>query len=339
MSVFARHHCRLFMGAPHDRAGTQRWVSRYNAAASRRRIAVGAQHRGPARRWSADGSPLPRFAPALRSVTANAEELWQHHGTDSDRAFGRVVHAVLHQGLLEAQTDPLTQRLLGLLHDMRRGPQRTELERQLITHEMRRASRLLETCWDAEKANFGGDLEAWKKRAADYVGRYVATDDYLFAKLWRYPLGSGKGQTKLVPMLEFPFRVRTRSGVTLVGRFDRVDERESRPVVIDYKTGPPRSMTALRHDHQLLLYAAAIADLTGARSVTCEIHWLSTGTKSTLVFSGAELRRAREEAARYVRQMERHALYGTPRPESHSAEPMPRPGAQPKPEVEGPAAA
>lgn len=323
----------------HDPTYAQRWAMRAPASRGTRRVAVPSHRHGAdvASRNAVRAVERPLFQPHLRAVTPNVSNLWEHRGTDSDRAFGRTVHEVLHRGLLELQTDPLSQDLIGRLRTMRAGAARTEVERRLIEHEMRRAGRLLSTVWESEKGSFPVEAETWRRRAADYIGRYVASDEYLLAAVWRYPIRDAKGQTTLVPMLEFPFRVRTRSGVVLVGRFDRVDDRGGRPVVIDYKTGPPRSMTALRHDHQLLLYAAAIADLTGARSVTCEIHWLSTGTRSSLVFSGAELRRAREEAAKYVRQAERHALFGTPGPEAHVPEPMPR-SARP-PAAEGPAAA
>jgi ATP-dependent exoDNAse (exonuclease V) beta subunit len=309
----------------YDATHTQRWAARQPSFRHFRRYPAAAKvQRTPTSRWTAAVDERPRFQPKLRSVPSRStQEFWDHRGTTSDRAFGRTVHAVLHQALLEMQTDPVSQKL----HErMGQGPaaQRTETERKLIEHEMQRASRLLARVWGTENDNFPHEPDAWRSRAADYIGRYVSSDDYLRAKVWHYPIKGSGGVTTDVPMLEFPFRVRTRTGVELVGRFDRVDDRNGRPVVIDYKTGPPRSMTALRHDHQMLLYAAAIADLTGAKTVVTEIHWLSTGTKSTLTFSGSELRRARDEAAKYVRQVERHALFGTPSPEPHVPDPMPR---------------
>ena len=302
-----------------------RW-SRQHFIRSSRRVAVGsrAQRTPTVSRWP-EVDERPRFQPKLRGRSAaSVQEFWDHRGSTSDRAFGRTVHSVLHQSLLAMQTDPESQRLLMA---MGVGPaaERRDAERQLIEHEMERATQLLGKVWQVEKGNVPpADAATWNQRAADYIGRYVASDDYLRANVWHFPVSDGRGGNTAVPMLEFAFRVRTRSGVELVGRFDRVDGRSGKPVVIDYKTGPPRSMTALRHDHQMLLYAAAIADLTGAKSVATEIHWLSTGTKSTLHFSGSELRRAREEAARYVRQVERHALFGTPSPEPHLPDPMPR---------------
>jgi len=263
------------------------------------------------------GDELMRFLPlgvAGNPAVIEERPLFAHHGTASERAFGRLMHSVLHQALLDRQTDTLVQRLLSQIGHLPAGALRNDLERQLVERELRRASRLLAAGFATEAHNFGSEAPAWRARAGDYLGRYVTSGDYLFAKVLHYPMPGPQAEPRLLPMLEFAFRVPTKLGVDLVGRFDRVDDGDDGPVVVDYKTGPPRSLLALRHDHQMLLYAAAIADLTGARSVTCEIHWLAAGTKSTLVFAGAELGRARADAARYAHQIERSVATGTERP-------------------------
>lgn len=247
-----------------------------------------------------------RFQPAVASLPPDARNLWEHAGNPRDRIFGSVVHAVLHQALTER-----------LEKGRPRNP-RDDVDAVLAIFEKR---------WETDKGFFGTgpEQQQWHDRAALMLGRYAASDDFRSSRVRRYQVRDAAGNPVGTPrpMLEFPFRVDAGKGIVLVGRFDRVDDRGGRPVVIDYKTGAPRSMTALRHDHQMLLYAAAIADLTGASAVTCEIHWLQTGTRSTLHFAGRELQRARFEAARYVKQLQQSQLYGTPPPSPH---PLERPG-------------
>lgn len=310
-------------GSGHDARGRKRWAARRYRVRARNATPTEAPPPNP-RAGDLTRHYLPLgMRNAMEPVTSQEREFFDHHGTTADRAFGRLVHEVLHRALLERQTDTLSQLLLKRLK-RRPGSLRDDLERQLIERELRRTARILDAVFAIEAHNFGTDVQSFRDRASEYLGRYVTSDDYLFAKLWHYSLPDTISNPAPVPMLEFAFRVGTEHGINLVGRFDRVDDRKGHPVVIDYKTGPPRSLIALGQDHQMLLYAAAIADLTAAPSVTCEIHWLATGTKSTLTFAGAELRRVREEAARYTQQVERANILSLPRPPAHTPDPTQR---------------
>ena len=77
------------------------------------------------------------------------------------------------------------------------------------------------------------------------------------------------------------------------GRFDRVDDGDATPVVIDYKTGPPRTAEELKRDLQVRGYAAAMARRHGGDSIAVELHWLQTAEVTRVDFDRALLGKAK----------------------------------------------
>ena len=67
-------------------------------------------------------------------------------------------------------------------------------------------------------------------------------------------------------------------GITAGGIWDRVDLRDGKVIVIDYKTGARKPMAM---DPQTLLYLAAAHDLWPELEVKLEFWWLKTGRKSS----------------------------------------------------------
>ena len=266
-------------------------------------------------------APVPNFRPnALVAPEIPAVELWEHTGSWQDRAFGRLVHGVLQFALSERLKDSGSARLYKKMKELEKRAAYTRDEsaanllrkqlrttrRELCTREMKRMEKFLDERWAVEGHNLHNS-ERQKQRAFNNLKRYVESDDYIDANVWQYSIFTNEGETTkaiLVPMLEFKFFVKGNQDVPLVGRFDRVDERDGHPVVIDYKTSPPRPMFQLRRDNQVLLYAAAIADLTGIKTVEIEMHWLEAGTKTVMMFRGTELERAKRQAAAYCKQRE-----------------------------------
>ncbi len=112
-------------------------------------------------------------------------------------------------------------------------------------------------------------------------------------------------------LIEHPFTLTVQPGLELVGRFDRIDQVNGLPIVIDYKTGNPRAEGTLHSDKQLRIYALALQGLwerqTGVHMpvVTTQIHWLKTGTVSTVSFTGKELEVTRKAVERRALEIQK----------------------------------
>ena len=109
--------------------------------------------------------------------------------------------------------------------------------------------------------------------------------------------------------VEHPFTITIEPGLELVGRFDRVDDRQGQPVVVDYKTGNPRDLKALKSDKQLRIYAIALQDIWERQhgktldEISCEIHWLKTGGVSSVSFTNKELQTTRRSIATKAKEI------------------------------------
>jgi DNA helicase-2/ATP-dependent DNA helicase PcrA len=77
------------------------------------------------------------------------------------------------------------------------------------------------------------------------------------------------------------------------GRFDRIDDGDTGPVVIDYKTGPPRTEEELKRDLQVRGYAAAMARKHRSDEIAVELHWLQTSEVTRVEFDRALLGKAK----------------------------------------------
>jgi len=92
--------------------------------------------------------------------------------------------------------------------------------------------------------------------------------------------------------VEQSFTLALDTAAEVVGRFDRVDAPyEGPPVVVDYKTGPPRDEQALRSDLQVRAYAVALARRAEVEEVAVELHHLQTAESTRLVFGARDLQR------------------------------------------------
>ena len=165
--------------------------------------------------------------------------------------------------------------------------------------------RLIQQIWDDEWQTEGG----WVRRAhpelfakgAQMLRAYITGPHFQDARIFRLPTVQPDGSLAPGrPMLEFPFRIDLGDGRSAVGRFDRVDEREGKPVVVDYKTGIPGVDGVNPYRDQLLLYAIAIADMTGVTEVDCEIHWLQNDVVAQIHFSPSDLSAGRAKAVAWA---------------------------------------
>jgi RecB family exonuclease len=123
------------------------------------------------------------------------------------------------------------------------------------------ARRLVHEKW--EPLGFRDDEQsgAWRERAADMVGGYVATLD---------PSDEPLGVERTVAM--------KTARLALSGRIDRLDRREDELVIVDYKTGRHVLTTDdARGSLALAIYAAAAARTMRLPCRRVELHHLPTG--------------------------------------------------------------
>jgi len=89
----------------------------------------------------------------------------------------------------------------------------------------------------------------------------------------------------------------------VTGRFDRVDEREDGPVVVDYKTGRPKGADSVRRDLQVRAYAVASACRESRSSATVELHFLQTGEVTSVAFGQSALSKAEYQLRETAREL------------------------------------
>jgi DNA helicase-2/ATP-dependent DNA helicase PcrA len=120
--------------------------------------------------------------------------------------------------------------------------------------------------------------------------------------------------SKRVPLaIEREFKFRLGNNL-VVGRWDRIDEREEGIVLVDYKTSEvddpgkadERAARSLR-DGQLGLYALAYREMYGVPPARVELHYVGPGVTGSAIVEEKHLERARarvEEAAAGIRSAE-----------------------------------
>lgn len=90
------------------------------------------------------------------------------------------------------------------------------------------------------------------------------------------------------------------------GRFDRIDRpNNALPVVVDYKTGPPRNSKQLAGDLQVRAYAVALSKREQVDSVAVELHYLQTAEVTRLTLGARELDTAYKHLSASAAEMSR----------------------------------
>lgn len=80
-------------------------------------------------------------------------------------------------------------------------------------------------------------------------------------------------------------------GHAVRGRFDRVESRNGRLGIIDYKTGQTQTAEALRTDRQFGFYRLAAERIYGTAEIDLEAHYLASGEVVTVTKSDEQLDR------------------------------------------------
>lgn len=103
---------------------------------------------------------------------------------------------------------------------------------------------------------------------------------------------------------------------TLTGAIDRVDEEFGEFIIIDYKTGAPKSKKSLTKDEklQLLLYTIGLEKTLGMKASRCEFWYLEDGTKHIFEPTDKDLEKALEEVEMRIHNIKKSDFTATPSP-------------------------
>ncbi|WP_445548751.1 RecB family exonuclease [Frankia sp. CiP1_Cm_nod2] len=154
-----------------------------------------------------------------------------------------------------------------------------------------RAAHLVRLLWVTDGWRDAEQSTAWRERAAQMAGRYVATLD---------PAREPRAVERQVA-------ARTER-LALSGRVDRLDDRDGELVVVDYKTGrrAPTDDDA-RVSQALALYALAVSRTLRRPCWRVELHHLPTGTVASAEHDEASLHRQLQRAEALADDAERAA--------------------------------
>jgi putative RecB family exonuclease len=134
-----------------------------------------------------------------------------------------------------------------------------------------------EQTWDGAARGFRGSRPELRGYGEESLRRYAESEAWAGARM---------------VAVEQPFTLAIEDG-TVSGRFDRVDQpRGGVPVVVDYKTGPPKGEESAQRDLQVRAYALALARQEGVEEVAVELHHLQTAEVTRVHLDEARLRRA-----------------------------------------------
>lgn len=142
------------------------------------------------------------------------------------------------------------------------------------------AARLVHSGWIDVGFRDARQSASWRERSAASVAAYAQRLD---------PFAQPRGIERTVAMVTGPLRVS--------GRIDRLDERDSEFVVVDYKTTrrPPSDDDA-RFSLPLALYAAAVWKMFHRPTFAVELHHVPTGTVAAYRHTPESLTRKVSEA-------------------------------------------
>jgi len=93
-------------------------------------------------------------------------------------------------------------------------------------------------------------------------------------------------------------------GTKFFGRIDRIDELEGGGVeIVDYKTGQPKDQKYVDKDDQITFYAIGAQEALGYKPKQMSLYFVETGEKVTTTRTDAQLKKAKTEVEKIVKQM------------------------------------
>lgn len=176
--------------------------------------------------------------------------------------FGTSIHNALYRFTQETHGAQLWKKLED---GKGPGPQQTlfalEVPAPVLPPEAR-LMELLDEAWVSARYASTEEMYAAKHEAITLLRSWYATQAPLLLTTVAAEMG---------------FRLDLGNAV-LTGRFDRIDKREGLLVVVDYKSGMPRSQADVDGDLQLSLYALVLQEQLSLDKVCLELYFLRENT-------------------------------------------------------------
>lgn len=139
--------------------------------------------------------------------------------------------------------------------------------------------------WSAEGFRDARQGAGYRSLARDWLARYAAEHD--FTAPGSDPVGIERWVSAAV------------DGLVVEGRVDRIDDRDGRLVVVDYKTGRrPVGADDARRSRALALYAVAVGRELRRPCTRVELHHLPSGRIGAFEHDAASLQAHVDDAAR-----------------------------------------
>ncbi|TSC76864.1 MAG: hypothetical protein G01um101431_47 [Parcubacteria group bacterium Gr01-1014_31] len=212
-------------------------------------------------------------------------------------SFGQTIHAVLqrtYELVVNRQGAAQTT-----LFDSPRGGGARPVGELVRLEELRQ---LYRDCW----------VDDWyenpQRREENFAhGLELIADYYAFIK----------DQVVNPKYLEQGFNLKLEDQATgrshiLFGKIDRVDERDGKLSLIDYKTGKPKDKLATEDKEQLLIYQLAAAEIFGQPVTSLTLYYLEGNRQQSFLGTDKDLARLKTKVLTAIAEIERGRFVPTP---------------------------
>lgn len=211
-------------------------------------------------------------------------------------SFGLTIHTVLqraHQLVFQRQ-EASQGTLFGAAHATPKpiGDLVTQAELEQLYRD----------CW----------IDDWYASPAERE-RYFAHGRQLLADYYEHV----KGQVAKPRYLEQGFTLKLEDEASgrqhlLYGKIDRLDERDGKLAIVDYKTGTPKRALSAEDKEQLLLYQLAAAEVFQQPVASLTFHYLEGNIEQTFLGSAKDLARLKAKILTAIAEIERGEFVATP---------------------------
>jgi DNA helicase-2/ATP-dependent DNA helicase PcrA len=213
-------------------------------------------------------------------------------------SFGKTMHATLHDFLKLANEGASKDQknLFGF-------------EEKIIKPAKKEKSLILDDLIKIYEKNWIDEWYEDKKLKEDYrkLGRKIAKDFY--EDFLKNPPKILKINNALA--LEIPFNLKI-GGNNIYGVVDRIDEKDGKVAIIDYKTGTPKDKLAPDEKEQLLIYQIAAEEIFKIKPKELIYHYLNVNKKISFLGSEEEKEELKEKILSEIKEMKKSDFSPTP---------------------------
>lgn len=113
------------------------------------------------------------------------------------------------------------------------------------------------------------------------------------------------------PALEQSFRLKI-GGYAIIGKIDRIDEKEGKAEIIDYKTGKAKERLKPEEKQQLIIYQMAAEEIFGLKLEKLTFHYLENGKKVSFLGSEKTKKEEKEKIISQIKEIKRNKFSPAP---------------------------